>query len=319
MSEPEPRQREPVFLRARILQMTRAARTCLQQEVSCLPSAGCRPLANSPGHPFDIYEKPCGFPEETTSHGGHVPPPPAPGYQNTTTIEQQMVAQTSSLHYHLNLAVSKMARTFENANDWTTDQIMRQAESMTDAAERLGCQLARQNAAIAEMRQMMLELRGQVDAVQSESRLMDARLRAGFRDEIARLREEVGLSRRSQAPVVPPRPARSSRIFTSPLPSPAKLRSRASRDRDHDEPHPSALRSARYASNNSQPESHPASTPELPSSIDSQKPVSGGRQFLRQVKSKTSLSNLYKHAENKQNVPPVPPLSVRFPVQGREI
>ncbi|RMJ23540.1 hypothetical protein PHISP_05604 [Aspergillus sp. HF37] len=273
-------------------------------------------------HPFDIFEEPWTFREETTSHGGHVPPPPDPGYQNTTTVEQQMVAQTSSLHYHLNIAVSKMARTFESANDWTTDQIMRQAESMTDAADRLECQLARQNAAITEMRQMMLELRGQADAIQSESRLMDARLRAGFRDEIARLREEIGSSsssKRSQPPVVPPRPARSSRIFAPPLPSPTKLRSRSSRDRFHDESHPSTLRSVRYASNTSHPESHPASTAELPSSIDSQKPVSGGRQFLRQVKSKTSLGNLYKHAENKQSVPPVPPLSVRFPVPGREV
>lgn len=219
-----------------------------------------------------------------------------------------------------------MTRTFENGNDWTTDQIMRQAESMTDIGERLERQLARQNEAVAEMRQIMLELKVQVDAVQTESRMAESRLRAGLQHEIFRLREEMCSFRRgpAPAPVVPPRPRPcGSRIFTAPLPSSAEFRSRASGETaaSH-EPYPSNPRCISYASQPSQRENNPASTAERSDTScsgdihKSEHNAGAGtqsRHFLRQVKSKTSLTILNKRAESKQDVPPVLSLSVSFP------
>lgn len=261
-----------------------------------------------------------------TTTGGTVPPPPAPGYQNTVTTSQQLASQAAGLHYHIDSAVNKITRTFDNGNEWSTDQVMKQADHMADVTERLEAQLARQNEIIGEMRQMMSELKNEVVALRDRQ----------FAEERLRAAREMAVTH----PVSPvPTPAsplaarsfpRDNRIFTAPLPHPplpgsgsgtgSGLRSFSGSSREtvtfnEPMPHPSNPRNVSHQSGN-----HGGSNPSIGKTkrgrsfsntdMHQKAEASASKQgggFLRTVKSKTSMSGLNKRADN---VPPIPAVSV---------
>lgn len=109
-----------------------------------------------------------------TSHGGYAPTPPHPGYQNTITLEQQLASHVDSLHHHFSAAVNRIARTFENGNNWSIDQILKQVDSMFDL-------LRVTNARAATQAEMMQELSRSI-MVKEEVIML----------EIAKLRSDIG-------------------------------------------------------------------------------------------------------------------------------
>ncbi|KAL4883473.1 hypothetical protein BJY04DRAFT_216295 [Aspergillus karnatakaensis] len=126
-----------------------------------------------------------------TSHGGYAPPPPHPGYQNTVTLEQQLVAHTDSLHYHFHTAVDKMTRNIENNNNWTADQILRQVESMSDLTRLINTRTAAQADFIKEIPGLLMDARMQINAAQHEIRQTEERLKSFIQSEVARMKTEL--------------------------------------------------------------------------------------------------------------------------------
>ncbi|KAL2851586.1 hypothetical protein BJY01DRAFT_244920 [Aspergillus pseudoustus] len=120
-----------------------------------------------------------------TSHGGCAPPPPHPGYQNTVTLEQQLAAHVDSLHYHVNTAVQKLSKTFENSNNWTADQILRQVETMTDVARTINFRTVTQAEIVKDLPRLM------VDVVRQETRQLEDRMKAFVQQEMAKLKGEL--------------------------------------------------------------------------------------------------------------------------------
>ncbi|PLB51250.1 hypothetical protein P170DRAFT_436317 [Aspergillus steynii IBT 23096] len=88
-----------------------------------------------------------------TSHGGFAPPPPHPGYQNTATLEQHITSHANSLHHHVDNALRKLGHNTENNINWSTDQVIRQVESMTDIARMLNTRTVNQAELIRELHQ----------------------------------------------------------------------------------------------------------------------------------------------------------------------
>ncbi|KAL3496223.1 hypothetical protein BJX62DRAFT_232729 [Aspergillus germanicus] len=121
-----------------------------------------------------------------TSHGGYAPPLPHPGYQNTVTLEQQLAAHVDSLHYHVNTAVQKLSKTFENSSNWTADQILRQVETMSDLARVINVRTVTQAEIVKGLPRIM------VDVVHQETRQLEDRMKAFVQQEMAKLKGELG-------------------------------------------------------------------------------------------------------------------------------
>ena len=241
-------------------------------------------LTNS-GNIVDVFEESTFTPSTNASptkptRGGYAPTPPHPEYQSTVSLQQQLVCHSNSLHYHVDAAINRLTRTFEKANNWTTDQVMRQVDNMTDIAEQLVLKTSQQNEILTEMKQMVYELRSQVDAVRNENREMEARLREGIRDEIRKTRAESVIRRDSR--LIPPSDSRCSGIGT---------RTTGTERNSHQQLAERLARGRNNASNMTAP-------------YNTERRERG--QLLRQVKSKPSLTSMSKRAEHLQIPMPMP-------------
>ncbi|KAI9930476.1 hypothetical protein AWENTII_007566 [Aspergillus wentii] len=141
-----------------------------------------------------------------TSHGGYAPAPPYPGYQNTVTLEQQLASQVDSLHHHMDNAVSRLTRTFENTNNWTADQILRQVDTMSDIGRLMNTRAVGQMETVKETHRFMNDIWAQVNVIQQETRQMEERLSRTVQMEIARLRTELSSA------LIPCNPVQDSKI-----------------------------------------------------------------------------------------------------------
>ncbi|KAL2864448.1 uncharacterized protein BJX67DRAFT_383706 [Aspergillus lucknowensis] len=126
-----------------------------------------------------------------TSHGGYAPPPPHPGYQNTMTLEQQLAGHVDSLHYHINSAALRVSRTFENSNNWTADQILRQIESMSDLARVINSRTATEADIVKDLPQLVREVRLHINAVQQETYQLEDRMKIFVQREISQLKADL--------------------------------------------------------------------------------------------------------------------------------
>ncbi|KAE8348871.1 hypothetical protein BDV28DRAFT_152411 [Aspergillus coremiiformis] len=128
-----------------------------------------------------------------TSHGGYAPPPPIPGYQNTVTLEQQIATYMDSIHIHVDGTANKLARSFENMSNWSTDQILRQTEGLWDILRTLSGQMMNMTEALKEMQRAMIEMRGQLNALQREQRQTEDRMMQSFQGEFSKLRRDINV------------------------------------------------------------------------------------------------------------------------------
>ncbi|KAL2808233.1 hypothetical protein BJX63DRAFT_436290 [Aspergillus granulosus] len=119
-----------------------------------------------------------------SSHGCHLPP--HPGHQNTETLEQQLAAHVDSLHYNINTAAQRLSKTFENSDIWTTDQILRKAETMTDVARAINFRTVTQAELVKDLSRFI------VDVVHQETCQLENRMKAFVQQEIAKLKGEPG-------------------------------------------------------------------------------------------------------------------------------
>ncbi|KAL5045525.1 hypothetical protein BDW71DRAFT_79168 [Aspergillus fruticulosus] len=126
-----------------------------------------------------------------TSHGGYAPPPPHPGYQNTVTLDQQLASHVDSLHYHLDTAVNRLARTVENGNNWSADQILKQVDSVFDLARMINTRSATQADIIKDLSRISMEARNQAYLARQETFLVEERMKAFVQQEIAKLKNEL--------------------------------------------------------------------------------------------------------------------------------
>ncbi|KAI9035284.1 uncharacterized protein KD926_003778 [Aspergillus affinis] len=127
----------------------------------------------------------------TTSHGGFAPPPPHPGYQNTPTLEQHVTSHANSIHHHLDTALGKLTRNTENNINWSTDQLIRQVESVTDVARMLNARTVNQADIIREAQQSIEYLRCQVSELQHQSFRMENKLVECVQTELAQVRTDL--------------------------------------------------------------------------------------------------------------------------------
>lgn len=165
---------------------------------------------------------------------------------------------------------------------------------MTETAERLASKTSRQNEALAELKQSVKEIKSQVDAVRNENREIVGHLR----DEIKKIRAEVALGRSSpRAKLTPHGPngiKRDSRFLapsdsrSSGLPTPREtFTSKETVTEKFINPLTEAVSSLSIGGHRDAPPNEKR---------DKQQPG----QFLRQVRSKTSLSSLNKRTEHPQ-------------------
>ncbi|KAL4797834.1 hypothetical protein BDV19DRAFT_386869 [Aspergillus venezuelensis] len=126
-----------------------------------------------------------------TIHGGYAPPPPHPGYQNTVTLEQQLASHVESLHYHVSTAVNKITRTFENGSNWSTDQILRQADNMSDKVRALDDRVRTQGEDVRDLQPHLINVQAQIAIAQNEALLVEERLRGFVQEEMAKLKNEL--------------------------------------------------------------------------------------------------------------------------------
>ncbi|KAL4998566.1 hypothetical protein BDV10DRAFT_70971 [Aspergillus recurvatus] len=126
-----------------------------------------------------------------TSHGGYAPPPPHPGYQNTVTLDQQLASHVDSLHYHLDTAVNRLARTVENGNNWSADQILKQVDSVFDLARMINTRSATQTDIIKDLSRISMEVRNQAYLARQETFLVEERMKAFVQQEVAKLKNEL--------------------------------------------------------------------------------------------------------------------------------
>ncbi|KAL4944409.1 hypothetical protein BDV06DRAFT_220357 [Aspergillus oleicola] len=126
-----------------------------------------------------------------TSHGGYAPPPPHPGYQNTVTLKKQLASHVDSLHYHVNTAVNKITRTFENGSNWSTDQILRQVDSMSDQVRVLDDRVRVQAQYVSELQPHPINAQGQIAIARNETLLVEERMKSFVQEEMAKLKNEL--------------------------------------------------------------------------------------------------------------------------------
>ncbi|RJE22379.1 hypothetical protein PHISCL_05282 [Aspergillus sclerotialis] len=257
------------------------------------------------GNQMDIFEESTFTPSTNASttqptRGGYAPTPPHPEYQSTVSLQQQLVSHSNSLHYHVDSAINRLARTFEKANNWTTDQVMRQVDNMADAAEQLASQASRQNEILAELKQMVYELNNQIDAVRNESREMEGRLREGILDDIRKIRAEsvvaksstllpvaVANGMRRDSKFIPPSGSRYSGIGVQTRESRETLCPRETGTGRYSHQPLTKRESRGWSSMNN-----------LNTPYNTERREPG--QLLRQVKSKPSLTSMGKRTEHPQ-------------------
>lgn len=128
---------------------------------------------------------------DVTGHGGYAPPPPHPGYQNTVTMEQQLASHVDSLHYHLNTAVNKISRTSENNSHWSTDQILKQVDAVSDLARVLDIRTAAHGETIKDVPRLLADTNIRINNAQKEIIMAEERVRIFVRQEVARLRSDL--------------------------------------------------------------------------------------------------------------------------------
>lgn len=256
------------------------------------------------GNQMDIFGESTFTPSTNASitqptRGGYAPTPPHPEYQSTVSLQQQLVAHSNSLHYHVDSAINRLARTFEKANNWTTDQVMRQVDNMADAAEQLASQASRQNEVLAKLKQMVYELNSQIEAVRNENREMEGRLREGIRDDIRKIRAEsvvaksstllpvaVANGMRRDSKFIPPSGSRHSGIGIQTRESRETPRPRETTERYSHQPLTDRESRGRNSMNNLY----------IPYNTERREPG----PLLRQVKSKPSLTSMSKRTDQPQ-------------------
>ncbi|OJJ88399.1 uncharacterized protein ASPGLDRAFT_21937 [Aspergillus glaucus CBS 516.65] len=129
----------------------------------------------------------------TTTHGGSAPSPPDPTYNNTITLDQQLHSHVQALHHHLNSVVSRLTKTFESSNNWTMDQILRNVEVLSDTARVMNARSVGLGESVCGAQRGLQELGERVEVLRGEIRGVEARLVDIVREEVGRLRGELGL------------------------------------------------------------------------------------------------------------------------------
>ncbi|KAE8371459.1 hypothetical protein BDV26DRAFT_286765 [Aspergillus bertholletiae] len=126
-----------------------------------------------------------------TTHGGYAPPPPQPGYQNTVTLEQQISTYMDLLHVHLDGTANRLARSFENSNNWSTDQILRQIVYLSDLIHKINNRVRVDTEVTRELQRITMEVKIQVGAIRREQLQMEDRMTQLFQSEYNKLKGEI--------------------------------------------------------------------------------------------------------------------------------
>lgn len=129
----------------------------------------------------------------TTTHGGPAPSPPDPTYNNTITLDQQLHSHVQALHHHLNSVVGRLTKTFESSNNWTMDQILRNVEVLSDTARLMNARSVGLGERVLGVQREVTELGERVDVLRGEVKGVEKRLIGVLREEVGRLRGEMGL------------------------------------------------------------------------------------------------------------------------------
>lgn len=221
---------------------------------------------------------------------------------------------TRATHLHIDAAIDRLARTFQNANDWTTDTIMRQVDRMSDAALKIDSRASKQTELVAEIHHIVGDIKAQIADMRAESKQMETRIRADFLSEITRLRAEVHELKGGKDLLAETHPALRPRGESQvsveqggQLDLAASISANASARGSVSVPGPVAA----FAMDKDKEKRDKKEKDK-----DKDKDKEPTTSFLRQVKSKTSLTGLNKRAEkdkekaSNESIPPVPPISV---------
>ncbi|KNG89543.1 hypothetical protein ANOM_001899 [Aspergillus nomiae NRRL 13137] len=152
-----------------------------------------------------------------TTHGGYAPPPPHPGYQNTVTLEQQISTYMDSLHIHVDGTANKLARSFENTNNWSTDQILRHTGHLSDLMRKLNNRVMSDTEVTRELQRVTMEVKIQVGAIQREQRHMEDRMTQLFQSEYNKLKGEINALASTVRSNLPHNPAQDARFMNTRL------------------------------------------------------------------------------------------------------
>lgn len=145
-----------------------------------------------------------------TTHGGYAPPPPHPGYQNTVTLEQQISTYMDSLHIHVDGTANKLARSFENSSNWSTDQILRHTGYLSDLMRKLNTRVMSYTEVTRELQRVMMEIKIQVGAIQREQHQMEDRMTQLFQSEYNKLKGEINVLASTVRSTLPCNPAQDA-------------------------------------------------------------------------------------------------------------
>lgn len=129
----------------------------------------------------------------TTTHGGPAPSPPDPTYNNTIALDQQIHSHVQALHHHLNSVVNRLTKTFESSNNWTMDQILRNVEVLSDTARVMNARSVGFGESVCGVQRAVRELEERVDGLRGEMAGVEERLVGVLREEVVRLKGEMGL------------------------------------------------------------------------------------------------------------------------------
>ncbi|KAE8134378.1 hypothetical protein BDV38DRAFT_273564 [Aspergillus pseudotamarii] len=152
-----------------------------------------------------------------TTHGGYAPPPPHPGYQNTVTLEQQISTYMDSLHIHVDGTANKLARSFENNSNWSTDQILRHTGHLSDLMRKLNARVMSDTEVTRELQRVMMEVKIQVGAIQREQHQMEDRMTQLFQSEYNKLKGEINVLASTVRSTLPYNPAQDARSMNTRL------------------------------------------------------------------------------------------------------
>jgi hypothetical protein len=102
-----------------------------------------------------------------------------------------MATYIDSIHIHVDGTANKLARSFENCNNWATDQILRQIDLLSDVMRTLNGRMATETDVVKEIQRVMMEMRAQVNALQRQQHATEDRLIHAFQDEFSKVKGEI--------------------------------------------------------------------------------------------------------------------------------
>ncbi|OJJ44886.1 hypothetical protein ASPZODRAFT_17799 [Penicilliopsis zonata CBS 506.65] len=156
-----------------------------------------------------------------TTFGGFAPPPPHPGYRNTPTLEQVLAMHMETLHHHMNLGTERMIKVYSDTTSYTSDQMLRSIEGLQDTSRSLNLRATGQAETARQLRDLMQQLRSELDVLRRNSRLMEQRLMDHVQQELTKLRDEL-ISMTQLSPEMQAVPGPELPLESQPCPSTAQ-------------------------------------------------------------------------------------------------